>query len=561
MKRRGYGVTDLHTLNDRYELRTEIGRGGMATTYRARDRMLNRQVAVKVMHLHLSQSPEFAAAFRREAQAAASLSHPHIASVYDTGRDGDHHYLVMELVDGETLKARVRRAGGPLPVAEAVTISRQIAAALQAAHAQGLIHCDIKPHNILLTREGTVKVADFGIAQAASRAADSDTRVMGSAHYLAPEQIRGEPGAPPTDIYALGVVLYEMLTGAVPFTGPTPVAVAHRHLYDTPPVPRDLNSAIPAALQEVVLKALQKRSEQRYPDAARFVAALDAAAREMHPPAAVPSQTVRTRGRRRVGALLAVVMLVIVASGAIVVFNAVRPEANAAIRLAPLIGTDLTSARALLRSHGLELVVAGEEYNERLVSGLIARQMPERGTPIAPGSTVQVWTSKGPEDTDIPVPALATAPLEHARDELERLGLIPDRIVQEHHETIPSGFVTRTVPSAGRALSPGSRVVLYVSKGPKPPVEPAGVAPPLSGTSQSETVEYAVPSNSGERVEVVIRVRHPDGTVEILHRGVHFAGELITVTATYRRSATMQIFVAGYLTHEAVLGVAPVGRE
>jgi len=550
-------VTDPHILNNRYELLAEIGRGGMATTYRARDRVLDRAVAVKVMHPNLGQSPEFAAAFRREAQAAARLSHPNIAAVYDSGQDGANHYLVMELVEGETLKARIKHAGGPLPISEAAAIARQIALALQIAHAHGLIHRDIKPHNVLVTPGGAVKVADFGIAQAASATAEDETRVVGSANYLAPEQARGEPGAPTSDIYALGVVLYELLTGALPFTGATPVAVAHRHLYDTARVPRDLNPAVPQRLQEVVLKALQKRPEQRYPDITTFIAALDAATKEAAPAPQVIT-TPRRKRRRVLPLVLVTVLLLFIAGIGVAMFAQMRANGGSAVTVPILMGTDLTSARALTTSLGLRLTHAGEEFDDQRAPGVIIRQEPGPGTKTAGDAEVQVWTSKGRQSNQVAVPELTGSPLESARDELQNLGLLPDRIVQEYHPTIASGFVTRTLPPAGRMLSPDSRVVLYVSMGPEPPAPPTGATPPPpADTTKSEKVQYTVPTGYGDRTEVVIRLVQEDGSVEVLHQGVHFSGEVIEVTATYRRSAKLQVYVGGRLMHEATLGVPP----
>ncbi len=550
-------MTNPQTLNNRYELLAEIGRGGMATTYRARDRVLDREVAVKVMHPHLGQSPEFAAAFRREAQAAARLSHPNIAAVYDSGQDGGNHFLVMELVSGETLKARLKRAAGPLPITEAAAVARQIALALQTAHAHGLIHRDIKPPNVLVAKDGTVKVADFGIAQAASATAEDETRVVGSANYLAPEQARGEPGAPTSDIYALGVVLYELLTGVLPFTGATPVAVAHRHLYDTARVPRDLNPAVPQRLQEVVLKALQKRPEQRYPDIAAFIAALDGATKEAAPSSQVIT-TARRKRRRAVPLALAAIVLIFVAGIGVTLFAQMRTNSGDGVTVPALIGTDLISARALLTSLGLRLIPAGEEFDDQRSSGVIIRQEPGPGAKTTADSQVQVWMSKGRQSNQVAIPDLTGSPLESARDEIENLGLLTDRIMQEYHPTIASGFVTRTLPPAGRMLSPDSRVVIYVSIGPEPPTPPTGVTPPpATDTPKSEKVQYTVPTGFGERTEVVIRLVQEDGSVEVLHRGVHFSGEMVEVTATYRRTAKVQVFVGGRLMHEQTLGVPP----
>ena len=217
-------------LNDRYEILEKIGEGGMAVAYRGRDRVLGRAVAIKVMRPELAADGEFLARFRREARAAAGIIHEHIAAVYDTGSDGPYHYIVMEYVPGESLKARLQR-GGPLPLEEALRIATATAEALEAAHSAGVIHRDIKPHNILLGSEGQVKVTDFGIARAMSGTGNTETgMILGSVNYVSPEQARGGAVGPQSDLYSLGVTLFEMLTGRPPFDGGERLAIVHKHI-------------------------------------------------------------------------------------------------------------------------------------------------------------------------------------------------------------------------------------------------------------------------------------------------------------------------------------------
>lgn len=246
----------------------------MAKVYLATDLLLHRAVAVKMLHDRFAGDREFVERFRREAQAAASLSHPNVVSIYDVGEDNGTHYIVLEYVKGRNLKDILRRYG-PLPIPQAAFVARAVAAALAAAHRQGLVHRDIKPHNILITDEGRVKVTDFGIARAASAATLTQTGAMlGSVHYFSPEQARGLAAGPETDVYSLGVVLYEMLTGKVPFTSETPVAVALKHIQEEPPSPRRYRPRIPEALEAIVMRAMAKDPKERYPSPEHMLADL-----------------------------------------------------------------------------------------------------------------------------------------------------------------------------------------------------------------------------------------------------------------------------------------------
>ncbi|MGI9022075.1 MAG: protein kinase domain-containing protein [Acidimicrobiales bacterium] len=273
-------------LGGRYRLQRSVASGGMAEVWEARDEILGRRVAVKVLHAHLAADNSFLARFRREAIAAARLAHPNVVATYDTGVDDGVAWIVMELVDGETLRHALSTSGALRP-ARAVHIATQVADALDYAHRSGVIHRDVKPGNILLTEDDRVKVADFGIAKAAIEAAEDSSgpgldftdltqsgAIVGTAKYLSPEQVNGEPVDGRSDVYALGVVLYEMLCGRVPFTGETDVAVAVQHATATPTSPRHFRAGIPAALEVIVLRAMAKAPDERYPNAAELHAAL-----------------------------------------------------------------------------------------------------------------------------------------------------------------------------------------------------------------------------------------------------------------------------------------------
>ncbi|MBX5443950.1 protein kinase [Sphaerobacter sp.] len=262
-------------LNGRYRLDERIGEGGMAVVYRGYDLVLNRVVAVKVLRDQYISDSNFLRRFEREAQSAARLSHPHIANVYDVGQDGHTRYIVMEYVDGPNLKELIRRQG-PFSVDGAAFIIRQVAEALDYAHAHGLVHRDIKPQNILVDQDGHVKVVDFGIAKGLSDAnLTEDGTGMGTVHYVSPEQARGAQATPASDVYATGVVLYEMLTKRLPFEADTPVGVAMQHVSASPPPPRQFNPAIPPEVEAIVLRALAKNPADRYPSAGALADALD----------------------------------------------------------------------------------------------------------------------------------------------------------------------------------------------------------------------------------------------------------------------------------------------
>jgi predicted Ser/Thr protein kinase len=264
-------------LLDRYEVGRLLGAGGMAEVFEGRDRLLARRVAIKVPLSQHAHDPDFAHRFRREAQAAASLSHPGVVAVYDTGSENGTHFIVMEYVDGRTLK-EVIRAEAPLYPDRAAEICADVCSALAAAHARGLVHRDVKPANIMLMPDGRVKLMDLGIARAAAGETATQTAAMlGTAQYLSPEQAQGQAVDYRSDLYSLGCCLYEMLTGTVPFRGATPVAIAYRHVREDPTPPRLLNPDVPPSLEAVCLKAMAKRPEDRYQTAAEFRADLERA--------------------------------------------------------------------------------------------------------------------------------------------------------------------------------------------------------------------------------------------------------------------------------------------
>jgi hypothetical protein len=288
-------------LKDRYEIEAPLGRGGMATVFRGTDRVLNRTVAVKILADRFAGDDKFVTRFRREAQAAARLNHPNIVSIYDTGDDDGAHYIVMELVEGDTLGDVLRRDGA-LPPERAAAIAGSVAEALERAHQAGLVHRDVKPGNVMLTPDGSVKVMDFGIARAASEDTLTQTgTVLGTAAYLSPEQAQGLAVDARSDLYSLGCVLYEMLTGRQPFTGDSPVSIAYKHVNDDPVPPSRVNPHVSPELDAVTLRAMAKDPQERFPSAGAMREAL---ATRRVPAAAAATATEPITGRRGDTAIL-----------------------------------------------------------------------------------------------------------------------------------------------------------------------------------------------------------------------------------------------------------------
>src|SRR6266540_2197169 len=279
----------------RYEVGRMLGAGGMAEVYEGHDRLLARRVAIKVLLAQYAHDPAFLARFRREAQAAASLSHPNIVAVFDTGSQDDTWFIVMEYVAGRTLRDVIRTEGA-LYWARAAEIAADVAGALSAAHARGVVHRDVKPGNVMLTTDGKVKVMDYGIARASAVPSITQTAAMvGTVQYIAPEQAQGLEADARSDVYALGCCLYEMLTGQVPFTGPTPVAIAYRHVQEDPTPPRVLKSDVPVSLERVCLKAMAKRPEDRYQTALEMRQDLERARAGAPVAAGIPLASQQTR--------------------------------------------------------------------------------------------------------------------------------------------------------------------------------------------------------------------------------------------------------------------------
>ncbi|WP_447925274.1 Stk1 family PASTA domain-containing Ser/Thr kinase [Georgenia muralis] len=506
-------------VDDRYEVGARIARGGMATVYRAVDRRLERTVALKVMHPHLAESPDFVARFRREARAAARLTHPGVVAVHDQGTTGEASYLVMELVEGPNLRTVLRRRGA-LPLGEALTVVDHVLDALASAHRAGLVHRDIKPENVLLTQDGRPKVADFGLARAVSEATAATTgTVLGTVAYLAPEIVTEGRADQRADVYAVGVLLYELLTGRPPFTGDAPIRIAYQHVTGRVPAPSAQLSWLPAEVDELVGALTARELDERPVDAA---AALALARRCVHdldpadlvrradvPPAAQPGSeeapdargtaavdlprrygTValpigalaareegparRARAWPRVVALLLAIALV-AGAGALWWFR-VGPGATVPVPQAQGQAEDV--AVDALRDAGLVPVVTRTHHDD-VAAGAVIDTDPDGGSEVRPDSEVAVRVSLG--ILTVPVPDVTGQDRDAAEDTLAVAGLAVSEVREEFDDTVPAGAVISSSPAAAEVVEHTTGVVLVVSAG-REPVE----LPDVTGASAAD---------------------------------------------------------------------------
>lgn len=453
-------------LGGRYRVIRRVGGGGMGVVYQAEDTLLGRTVAVKVLRPHLADDEAFRKRFEREGRAAASLSHPNIVQIYDVGEGDDGApYIVMEFVEGRTLE-RLIAEEGPIPEPVAIGYAGQIASALDEAHRHGIVHRDVKPLNILVTASGTVKVTDFGIARAASGATLVNTgTIIGSAYYVSPEQARGAYVDAKTDVYSLGVVLFEMVTGQAPFQGETPIAVVLKHLQEEAPSPSKLSKISPG-LERVILHALEKDPAHRPPSAAAFLQELEEISRpgrRRRRPRSAPLPR-HDAGKKEAPAWLGVTVagIMLLAVGAAYAYTQIGP--GAPVRVPPVQGLSLVQAQARLRKVGLGSVVRDRLHSPQVASGKVLETVPPQGSELGRGRLVGLVLSSGP--ARILVPSLSGMPLAAAVGVLAAHGFSSGEEVHVPDNTYSSGDVVRSDPAAGQRAKAGSAIVLYVSSGP-----------------------------------------------------------------------------------------------
>jgi eukaryotic-like serine/threonine-protein kinase len=506
-------------LNGRYELHRPLGRGGMAEVFLARDQLLDRPVAVKVLFSEFATDPSFVERFRREATAAANLSHPNIVGVYDWGEADDTYFIVMEYVDGRTL-SEILRSEGALHPDRVADIGADVAAALGFAHRNGVVHRDMKPGNVLVTAAGLVKVADFGIARAITADADEDLTkvgtVMGTATYFSPEQARGEAVDPRSDLYSLGVVLYELLVGQPPFAGESSVGIAYKHVQETPPPPRTLKPELPEAMEAIVLKCLAKNPVNRYPSAEDLRADLRRfregsrilAEPVMAPPvdpgatSVVAAAAVADPGTSAVPAYLddefdeedeeprssklfiaALIALLLLLAGMLFLLARAlgigdnNSSSADQVEVPNVIGMPVAEAQKELEDLKLEVSIK-EEPNEDEPEGNVFDQDPRFGRKVDEGSTVELKVSAGAES--IPVPGVIGSPVDQAQQRLEAEGFVVV-IKEQDDENAPVGEVVDQDPAPDQEAPRGSEVTLFVSRGPAP-----RAVPDVAGRTASE---------------------------------------------------------------------------
>lgn len=499
-------------LAGRYEIIDKIGTGGMADVYKAKDTKLNRFVAVKVMKREFSEDKIFVAKFRSEAQAAAGFTHPNIVSVYDVGEEEGLYYIVMELVDGITLKRYIERKG-KLTIRETTSIAVQVSMGIEAAHNNHIIHRDIKPQNIIISREGKAKVTDFGIAKAASQETKTDNTVMGSVHYTSPEQAKGEGSNEKSDIYSLGITIYEMLTGQVPFDGDTAVAVALHHIQDPLPSPRELVPEIPESLEAIVMKCTEKKPSDRYENMAELINDLKLSLSVPYVPETEeeteeepeeqeelpvteqetdePEEPVEEEAEQegevtpqidKVMSVLGVIAAIVIIGLAVFLAYTVvttmkqagthssadateEPEYDKETQriMIDLTGMTYEEAADALNKMSLGIRKGGEDYSSELEDGLIMGQSVDAGEIVDIHTTIQVTISSG--SASFRVADVSNMTVEQATKTLEEQGLTVKEGEYVFDNDIAVGCVVSTTPVVGTQVRTGDEVTLTISRG------------------------------------------------------------------------------------------------
>ena len=441
-------------VDGRYTLIERIGSGGMADVWKAHDGSLGRDVAIKVLHENFARDTQFVERFRREASAAAGLQHPNVVSVYDRGEWEGTYYIAMELVEGSSLRDLINRGLQP---SESVEVARQVLAASSFAHARGIIHRDLKPLNVLIDRSGRIRVTDFGIARAGNSEITQTGSVMGTAQYLSPEQAQGIEVGPTADIYSVGVMLFEMLTGRVPFDGENAVAIAMKQVGEEPPVPSTINPKVTPALDAVVLKSLAKDPAQRFQTAEEMIAALDAAEASPGHTETFAAMVAEEEGRRKLSArTVALILALLLAAGALAYFLT-RPDM---VVVPGVTGQPQAEATVALQDAGFE--VDAEEVRNPAAEGTVIEQDPRGGVEAEDGSTVTIEVSLGPGTVAVPkVEGLREA---QARKALEDLGF-EVQVERQASSSAKAGTVINSIPSEGTELGVGETVNLIVSSG------------------------------------------------------------------------------------------------
>ncbi|HET6776245.1 MAG TPA: Stk1 family PASTA domain-containing Ser/Thr kinase [Actinomycetota bacterium] len=499
-------VTAQTLLGGRYLVESELGRGGMATVFKGTDTVLGRPVAVKVLSPQYSGDANFVTRFRREAQAAARLNHPNLVSVYDTGTDDGIHFIVMEYVEAKTL-ADYLAGGGRIMPERSIEIAEAVCVALSVAHAHGIIHRDIKPANIMITSKGDVKVTDFGIARVISGADTlaQTAAVLGTASYLSPEQAQSQPVDERSDIYSLGVALYEMVTGRPPFSGDSPVMVASKHVLEQPTPPSKLNADVSPELEAVIMKAMAKNPDNRYQDADEMRADLERArlgqgvqatpilpesARTQRiaptgPPTAVlPPVAPGDGGRRRwwIPALIILLILAVLGGGLYLLASSRLSTNTDSVKVPDVLGFTEEAAKRTLGDAGFDVKTDFQVTTDQAKIGEVIEQSPDPESFLQEGETVTITVGKRPAQVE--VPNLTGLTQEQAVTALEEAHLTPGTPTTQPSEE-PEGTVVSQNPLPGEKVDKNSTVDIVLSEGPTEATVPDVVCESL-GKAESE---------------------------------------------------------------------------
>jgi beta-lactam-binding protein with PASTA domain/predicted Ser/Thr protein kinase len=528
--------TLIDTLFDgRYRIVRKLGAGGMANVYLAEDQELGRRVAIKILNERHANDDQFVERFRREAKNAAGLSHPNIVSIFDRGEAEGTYYIAMEYLDGRSLKEMLTKRG-PAPINVAVDYARQILAALRVAHRQGLVHRDIKPHNVLVDDEGRVKVTDFGIARAGPSQMTEEGSIIGTAQYLSPEQAQGAPVTPASDLYSVGIVLYELLTGTVPFAGESPVELAMKHLSKVPEPPSHIRPEVPRDLDFVVMRALAKAPSERYQSADEMDADLARVARGVavspeteeaataiiaqpitaatvaKPPVAPPPPVYYdydepVERRRPVWPwLLALALVALAGFAGWLAYNQIRKQLNATkqIAVARYIGERESVARDQILSAGLNVHITRRPSSAQPPT-FVYDQEPSSGNKIPKGNTVTIFVSTGV--AKVRVPDVRNKDSTDAAATIAALGLKPD--VHQVPSDQDPGTVVAQAPRPGVKVTKGSKVRINVSNGPAQVAVPPVVGIPFAQASSELQAKgfkvERVDQDSNEPADTVLR--------------------------------------------------------
>ncbi|GAC1410771.1 MAG: Stk1 family PASTA domain-containing Ser/Thr kinase [Actinomycetota bacterium] len=502
---------DDQVLAGRYEISQRLGLGGMAEVFLGKDRALGRPVAVKTLLPQFAHDPSFIARFRREATSAASLNHPNIVSVYDSGSEDSRHFIVMEYVDGHTLKDVIREEGPLLPE-RAAEIAAEVCSALQFAHSHGIVHRDVKPANIMINSRGEVKVADFGIARAASGESVTQTAtVLGTAQYFSPEQAQASHVDARSDLYSLGVVMYEMLTRQVPFSGASPVAIAYKHVKEDPIPPSRLNADVPASIEAVVMKSLSKNPDNRYQsaqemrqDIERAIRGLPVNAPRVMTPAeqtAVISsmgagddtvmlrriQTTRTTAQplpRRRGAGIALLALIALGMIAIIIWALVSllPKTTSTVAVPSVIGLTVPDAQKTLTKAGFKTTLGQAEPSATVPPGKVVRTDPIAGTKLPSNASVVIIPSAGKSKVSVPV--LVGLSRADAQAAIAKAGLVLGQVNQRTSSSKPKDTVIEQSVKPGTQVDSGTQVDITVSSG-----QDTAVVPDERGKTEAQATK------------------------------------------------------------------------